>query len=179
MVKKKAGGSMNSTQLLAENHITISHPLFDEGMRATQSMTYKKMLRKMMIILAVLFLAVAAYMIYTGLSLIFLLGEFIFLGALIFWLTVMLPRTRRRSKYKAFTHGSTESPERTVKFYQDQLIVITCFGKETAIPYSNVTGWIETKNLWILNCKNITGVLLDKNGFITGDFNIIKPVISQ
>ena len=47
-------------------------------------------------------------------------------------------------------------------------------GNETTIPYSDLIGYQETKNLHILNCKNNIHVLLNKYGFSIGDFDTTK-----
>lgn len=168
---------MHLTTQVAENHICISRSLFDEGMRATENKSYKKTIQKLALILLVLYLGIAVWLWYTGRSLFFLLGESIFLGALLFWLMIMLPGTRRRSKYKAMIQCNNGLPKRTVIFFQNYLSVIANTGKETTIPYTDVTGWQETKNLYILNCHNNTHVLLDKNGFVTGNFYSIKAML--
>lgn len=167
---------MQTTQI-AENHIRITRTLFDEGMRQTESGAYKKAIRKMALVLFFIYLAVAVWLLYTGGSLIFLLGESAFLGALLFWLTVILPNTRRKSKYKTMTQGEHQIPERTVKFFQDSLSVLSGTGNETLIPYKEIQNWKETKHLYILGCENKKYVLLDKDGFINGDFQKIKKLI--
>ncbi len=167
---------MHPTTLIAENHICISRTLFEEGMRAAGNKTYKKTVQKMAVILLILYLAAAFFLWYTKGSLLFLAGESVFLGALLFWLLVMLPRTKHRSKYKAMAQGENNIPKRTVKFYQNHLCVITDTGKETTLLYKNMQDFLETKNLYILNFPNHTSVLLDKNGFVTGDFHIVKTL---
>lgn len=94
---------MHPTTQIAENHIRISRSLFNEAMRDTESKTYKKAVQKIALVLASLYLIIAFFLSYTGCSLLLLLGESVFLAALLFWLTVMLPGTRRHSKYKALT----------------------------------------------------------------------------
>lgn len=85
---------------IAENHITISHAVFDEGMRAAENIEYKKNMEKVAVSLILILTIAASWLLYTGGSLFFLLGEGIFLGALLFWLTIMLPNSRRKSRYK-------------------------------------------------------------------------------
>ena len=168
---------MHPTTQIAKNHILISRSLFHEAMRVSESKAYKKSVQKIALILIALYLAVAAWLWHTGGSLFFLLGESIFLGALLFWLMVMLPNTRRNSEYKAMAQGSDSLPERTVVFYRDRLSVTSNTGKITWIPYSDVAGWLETKNLYLLNCRNNISVLLDKKGFIDGDFKTVKSFV--
>lgn len=170
---------MYPTTQLAENHISISRALFDEGMRATENPSYQKAIRKLALVLLGLYLAVAAWLFYTGGSLIFLLGESIFLGALLFWLFVMLPGTKRRSKYKAMVHQSSHIPQRVIKFYGDHLSVTADTGKVTSIPYKDIENWQETNHLYILNCKNKLAVFLDKNGFTSGSFQTVLTVLKK
>jgi hypothetical protein len=182
MAQKKAGGNrMNpstiQSTLIAENHITISRSLFDEGMSAIQRTSYKKSTRHLAVILTVLFVAVAAYFLYNGIPLIFLLGECIFLGALMFWISVMLPKSRRRSKYKVMSQNGAITPERTVLFYDDHLKAVTNNGKETVISYEDVQSCLETSHLWILNCNGNLGILLSKDGFTQGSFDGLKGLI--
>lgn len=161
---------------IAENRIRISRSLFNEGMRAVETGEYSKSIQRLILVLAVIFAAAAAWLLSVGGSLIFLLGECIFLGALLFWLVVMLPNTRRRSKYKAMMNVSNDIPERTVTFYPDYLIVKSDGGKETVIQYGDIVNWKETKNLYILNCQNHVSVLLDKNGFVIGVFDTVRSL---
>lgn len=167
---------MEPTVPLAENHITISRALFDEGMCAVENKDYEKSVKKVAVGLAVIFAAAAAWLLYSGGSLLFLLGEGIFMGALLFWLTIMLPNSRRKGKYKAMMQGCNEAPKRTTIFYQEYLTVMANNGNETTIPYSDIIGYQETKNLHILNCENNIHVLLNKNGFSIGDFDTVKKL---
>lgn len=170
---------MHSTTLLAENHICISKALFREGIHATENKAYKKTIQKLALILLALYLAVAAWLWYTGGSPIFLLGESVFLGALFFWLFVMLPGAKQRSKYKAMAQGENITPERTVKFYQNHLSVTANTGKETIIQYDDILNWRETKHLYILNCNNNISVMLNKNGFVIGDFHVVQSLLQK
>lgn len=168
---------MHLSEQIAKNHIRITRSLFNEGMRAAESQDYKKSIKKLTACLLLIFAAITAWLLYTGGSLIFLLGEAVFLGALLFWLTIMLPNAKRRSKYKSMTRHSGAVPERTILFYQEHLSVLANDGKETVIPYNSIKSWKETKHLYILNCENNTGVLLDKQGFANGSFHAIESLL--
>lgn len=170
---------MQTTKQIAENHIFITRSLFDEGMRAASGGAYKKTIQKLALSLAALYLAVAAWLIYSRVPLVFLAGETIFLAALLFWLAVMLPGTKRRSSYKAMTHNTDTVPERHVRFYQDHLTVIPNTGKETVISCADVINWQETPHLYILKCQNKISVLLDKNGFVSGDFHAVLEILKH
>lgn len=168
---------MNQTAPVAQNHICISHAYFIEGMRASENIEYKKSVKKITFFITLIFMAAVAWLLYTGGALIFLLGEAIFLGALLFWLIVMLPKSRRSSRYKAMTHGTKEEPERTTAFYQNHLTVTANDGKKTVIQYSDIVSWQETKNLYLLNCQNNVRILLDKKGFNTGSFEDVAKLL--
>lgn len=168
---------MHPEKPIAENHTMISRTLFNEGMRAVENKRYKNEVKKLILILVILYLLVAAWLVYTGGSPVFLLGESIFLGAILCWLMFMLPNARRRDKYKAMSQGSDKVPERTIRFYQDHLSVTANSGKVTDIPYHKITGWQETRNLYILNCTEKNSILVSKNGFILGNFDIVKSKI--
>ena len=170
---------MHPTTQIVENHIRISRSLFNEAMRDTESKTYKKAVQKIALVLASLYLIIAFFLSYTGCSLLLLLGESVFLTALLFWLTVMLPGTRRHSKYKALKQGTDRIPERTTLFYQNHLSVISDTGKETTILYDDIRSWQETRHLYILNCNNGICVLLDKNGFVIGNFQMISSILDS
>lgn len=170
---------MNRTAPIAKNHILISRALFNEGMRSVENQDYKKSVKKIAVGAILLFVTAAGWLLYTGGSPIFLLGEAIFLGALLFWLLVMLPCTKRNNKYKVMMRGRNTPPERTVVFYQEYLSVLADTGKETVIQYNSVTNWQETKNLYIINCRNNVSVLLDKKGFEIADFNTVRKELSK
>ena len=168
---------MYPTAQIAENHIRVTRSLFNEGMRAVENKEYKKAIQKTTLLIAVLYLTVAVWLWYTGGSLFFLFGESVFLAALLFWLFIMLPNTKRRSKYKAMAQDAANIPERTIKFYQDQLSITANTGKTTVIPYDDILNWQVTKNLYILSCSNNVCVLLDKKGFVAGDFLTVKSKV--
>ncbi len=168
---------MHPTIPIAENHIRISRALFDEAMSVTADKAYKKTIHRLAFALLILSLAAAAWLVYTGGSLVFLLGESVFLGALLVWLFVMLPGSKHRNRYKVMTRSGTVIPERTIRFYDTQLSVTDSTGQETIIPYAEAEQWQETKHLYILNCSQNRSVLLDKKGFVKGDFDAIKSLL--
>ena len=162
---------MHPTTQIAENHTLISRALFNEGMRAVENKSYKKTVQKLALILLAIYLAAAAWLLCTGGSLIFLIGETIFLGALLFWLSIMLPSTKRRSKYKAMAVNGL--PTRETRFYPDHLTVLSDTGKETTLFYHDMVSHQETKHLYILTFQNNVNVMLDKKGFVSGDLSAI------
>lgn len=170
---------MTQTTPIAKNNISISLSLFKEGAKAGESKSYKKSISKVAIFILIVYVALAIYLIVTKGSPFLLIGETVFLGAVLFWLVYMLPNTRRKSKYKAMSQGGLFTPQRTTYFYEENMMVVTDSGKETLIPYADILSWKETRHLIVISCKNKLGVMLDKNGFEIGNFKKIEHFLSR
>lgn len=159
---------------IAENHITITRKIFDEGRLASRNEHYRKNVLRLAAVLAVVLVITAVWLVWTGGSLIYLAGEVIFAAALLFWLLVILPGNGGKSRYQAMTQGASEPPRRTTVFYQDHLEVTAESGKKTVVPYSDVEKISESRNLWVLSCKGKIGVMIKKDGFIRGNMDEVK-----
>ena len=96
------------------------------------------------------------------------------IAALLLWMTFFLPRSRWKARYKALSQNSQTAPERTVRFYENSLTVTGNSCKTTDIAYSKITGWQESKHLYILECAENIRVLISKDGFTSGDFELVK-----
>lgn len=166
---------MHPQTLIAENRTTINQHLFNEGMRSVENSLHKKYIQKLILGLIVLYVIVVIWLLSTGGSLILLFGQTIFLAAILFWLAVLLPRTKRRNKYNAMTKNTGNLPERTIKFYANHLSVTVNSGKTTEILYNDVCEYLETKNLYILKCSDKNYLMINKSGFTLGNFDVIKP----
>lgn len=164
---------------IAENHITITQELFDEGMRAIRNKNYKKLILKFISAFILLNIAVAFYIIYSGINPIYLAGEIIFFIGIIIWSIFVLPQTIRRKNYKAMQKDSSEIPTRTVDFFENYLLVTSNTGTEVSISYKDVINWQETKHLWIIRCKNNLSILIKKDGFSIGNINIVQSAVNK
>ncbi len=151
--------------LIAENHITITPKLFKEAMKMLEDTSYKKSIRRLSIFLIGLYLCIAVWLILSGTSLIFLLGETIFLASLLYWLFIMLPNTKYKNKYKTLSAGADTPVKKAIYFYEDYLESSTNLGALTRIPYSEIINHQETRNLYIITCTHNRVILIDKNGF--------------
>lgn len=168
---------MDQSTIIAENHITVTRPIFDEGMQAIENPAYKKTIFRTVAAVAAFALIIGIHLVYTGSSPFLFLGECVFIAAVMLWLFVLLPKRKRNNKYKAMGQGSNELPSRITRFYPSRFCAITNTGKEVTVPYTDVLSWQETEHLWILNCANNLGLLLDKKGFVTGNFEVIRPIL--
>lgn len=156
---------MEAQKLIAENHIVITKELFYEGFGAVQLARYKKTVKELVLALLGLGVLLAAWLLATGGSLLYLAGEAVFAAALLIWLTAVLPRTVSRSNYRKLAGDSVQTPERTVRFYRDHMTVSSRNTLLATIPYEDVLEMLETKRLRILNCRDKRSVMLGKDGF--------------
>ena len=170
---------MQKTEPIAENHITITRSLFYEGMRAIGKKGYQKAIKKLVLLLLVLYLIIAVWILHSGGSLFMLAGETLTITALLLWMTVFLPRSKWKAKYKAKSQYGELIPERTVFFYENSLTVTGNSCKTADIAYSKVTGWQETKHFYILECAENIRILVGKEGFTLGSFNLVKTRFSS
>lgn len=163
--------------LIAENHITVTPQLFKESMKAVENNSYKKSIQKLALILIGLYLIIALWLIYSGNSLLFLLGESIFLASLLYWLFVMLPDTKYKNKYKSNFSKTNAPVKKVLYFYEDHLQSSTVSESPYNISYKEITGYRETQNLYIITCTQNRVLLLSKAGFIYGSFDILKSLL--
>lgn len=165
---------------LATNHIEITLNLFQEGMDAISNKRYKALLKKIVIFAAVIFALVGLYTYYKGASLFYLICEFAIIVLLCIYVLVFMPRSARKKNYRSMVQrAGGDTPRRTIDFFSDHLIIYAEAGRNTNVGYNEIAEIVETKELWVLNCKDNTGVLVSKDGFSMGDFDTVRPVIQK
>ena len=165
---------------LATNHIEITLDLFQEGMDAISNKRYKALLKKIVIAAAVIFALVGLYTYYKGASLFYLICEFVIIALLCVYILVFMPRSARKKNYRGMVQRANgDTPRRTIDFFNDHLVIYAEAGRNTNVGYDEIAEIAETKELWILNCKDNTGVLVSKDGFSMGDFDTVRPVIEK
>lgn len=165
---------------LASNHIEITLELFQEGMDAISNKRYKALLKKIVAVAAVIFALIGIYTYYKGASLFYLVCEFIIIALVCVYILVFMPRSARKKNYKSMCQrAGGDTPRRTIDFFSDHLVIYAEAGRNTNVGYDEIAEIAETKNLWVLNCKDQTGVLVDKEGFSLGTFDTVRPVIEK
>lgn len=165
---------------LATNHIEITLDLFQEGMDAISNKRYNALLKKIVIAAAVIFALVGLYTYYKGASLFYLICEFVIIVLLCVYILVFMPRSARKKNYRGMVHRANgDTPRRTIDFFNDHLVIYAEAGRNTNVGYDEIAEIVETKELWVLNCKDNTGVLVSKDGFSMGDFETVRPVIEK
>ena len=165
---------------LATNHIEITLDLFQEGMDAISNKRYKALLRKIVIAAAAIFALVGLYTYYKGASLFYLICEFVIIVLLCVYILVFMPRSARKKNYRGMVQRANgDTPRRTLDFFNDHLVIYAEAGRNTNVGYDEIAEIVETKELWVLNCKDNTGVLVSKDGFSMGDFETVRPFIEK
>ena len=149
---------------LAENRLTITKSLFTEGMLRISRDSYGAGARKTALALIAIWVAVAAYTVWSGGGLIHTVAYLIPFGLIILWSNVLLPRNQVKRMWKSqeMTHGP--GAERLTRFYEDRL-VITGTGVNKEIPYDQILSVKYSRHLVILLCENKMGILLARDGF--------------
>ncbi|HIS31594.1 MAG TPA: YcxB family protein [Candidatus Limivivens intestinipullorum] len=164
---------------IAKNHITITPKLFQEGRLASRGYAYKRGIRNLILILALVFVVTGAWMLRTSGSVIYLAGELIFVCAILAWIVFVQPRSGNKKKFQAMANGSGRNPERDTVFYKDHFVVTAETGKTMTVYYKDILGIFESRNLWVINCQDKVSVLLKKDGFSMGDMNTIKEYMGE
>ena len=165
---------------LATNHIEITLDLFQEGMDAISNKRYKALLRKIVIAAAAIFALVGLYTYYKGASLFYLICEFVIIVLLCVYILVFMPRSARKKNYRGMVQRANgDTPRRNLDFFNDHLVIYAEAGRNTNVGYDEIAEIVETKELWVLNCKDNTGVLVSKDGFSMGDFETVRPFIEK
>lgn len=162
---------------MAVNRFTITKSLFYEGMLRVTKERLGPFIRKMLLILAALWIVLAAVTFFTKGSPSYALVELVVLIAVGIWLCVYIPRSRAGRAWKAMA-GSSGDLERVTRFFPDRL-EIDSGGEPTVIPYGDVQEILSTEHLLVLTCKDKVGVLLAREGFETGDEDSVRAVIEH
>ena len=164
--------------LLAENRFTITKPLFYEGMLRVYKENFGLFVKKVLLVLAILWTVMAAVTLLRSASLIYALVELIVVVMIGVWLCVYIPRNRARRAWAALESRCGADLERVTRFYPGYL-EIDSGGEETTVFYEDVRQILLSKRLLVLTCADKTGVLIARDGFITGDAVAAQALIGE
>lgn len=162
----------------AENRFTLSWKLFLEGMRAVTADSYGSSVKKLLIALAALWLAMSAWTLVRGASLSFALTELAVLAALTLWLEVLLPRGRAKRAWRKLEEQGRAGAERTTQFYEDHLEVQAA-GAVKAVAYAEVEKTLRSRNMLVLVAEDKTCILIKKDAFTRGTEETVLRLIEE
>ena len=161
---------------VAENRFTITKSLFYEGMLRVAKENFGPFAKKILLILAVLWAILAAVTLVFSGSLIYALVELVVVVLIGVWLCVYAPRNRARRAWAALESRCGADLERVTRFYPSYL-EIDSGGEETTVFYEDVRQILLSKHLLVLTCADRVGVLIARDGFITGDTAAAQALI--
>lgn len=160
----------------AENRLTITKPLFYEGMLRLSRDTYGKFASRAMLVFFAIWAALLLFTLLTGGNLnnvLFSLGVVVLIGI---WICVWTPRSNAKKAWKALQNQYGDSAKRVTRFYNDHL-EISGDCAEKSIPYSDIREIKQSQNLLLLVCADKVGIMLAKDGFTRGDEQTIYALI--
>ena len=163
---------------LAENRFTITKPLFYEGMLRVSKESLGPFAKKILLVLAILWVILAAVTLFFSGSPIYALVELVVIVLIGVWLCVYAPRNRARRAWAALESRCGADLERVTRFYPTYL-EIDSGGEETTVFYKDVRQVLLSKHLLVLTCADRVGVLIARDGFITGDMAAAQALIEQ
>ena len=163
---------------IAVNHITIDRALFAEGHAAIFSRCRQKMLLYCGIVFCAFGLILLAVQVRlpvaSALSFPALLT-----GVLVVIWALTLQKSELRRKYKAFQRKHGDTSDRTVLCFRDFLAIESGAGEPVQIDYPDIKEHKITDHLYLLICKDHSGVILAKEGFTTGSWQALLDAIEQ
>lgn len=163
---------------LAENRFTITKSLFYEGMQRVFKERFGPFTKKVLLVLAVLWAIVAAVTLFYSGSPAYALMELVIVVLIGVWMCVYMPRNRARRAWSALRGRCGTDLERVTRFYPSYM-EIDSGGEETTVFYEDVRQILTSKNLLVLTCANKVGVLVARDGFITGDMASTLELIEE
>lgn len=152
---------------IAVNHITIDRALFAEGHAAIFSKRRQKMLLYCGIVFCafglILLMVQARMPVATALSFPALLS-----GVIVVIWALTLQKSELRRKYEAFRRKNGDASARTIYCYPDYLSVETDSAEPVRVDYADIREHKQTDHMFMLICRDHTGVMLALNGFELG-----------
>lgn len=163
---------------IAENRFMLTKGLFTEGMLRVWAENTGRSIKKLLAVLALAWIALTAYTLFQGGSILFPALELLVLALVVLWAAVYLPRYRARRAYKAMEERGGAESERVTRFFPDRLEVHTD-GHLTETDYSDLAQILQSENLLILIAGDKTGVLLKRDSFARGTEDEVLRLIND
>ena len=163
---------------LAENRFTITKELFYEGMLRVIKESYGPFTKKILLVLAVAWAALAAVTLYMRGSLFYAVVEFVVVVFIGIWLIVFVPRNKARRAWAAMENRSGADLERVTRFYPSYLEADNGI-EEITVFYEDIRQVLQTERLLVLLSTEKVGVLVARDGFVSGDTAAVQALIEQ
>ena len=165
-------------ELLAENRFTITKELFYEGMLRVIKESYHPFIRKIMLVLAAAWSVLAAFTLFRRGSLSYAVVELVVIVLIGLWLSVFVPRNKARRAWAALENRCGTDMERITRFYPSYLEADNG-SEEITVFYEDIRQILQTEHLLVLLSVEKMGVLIARDGFITGDMTAAQALIER
>lgn len=137
-----------------------------------------KTVKRIILFLAVLWLAISGYTFMTGGGLGYALSELVVVLTLIFLITVWLPGRKTNRAWQDMEMSGKSDEERTLSFFEDR-VEIECAGEMTIIEYSEISRKLQKDNLVVLLSDDKKGIIIKNDSFIQGSFDVLMELIKK
>lgn len=164
-------------EILAENRYQMTKQLFLEGLKRLSRDSYGKTARKATLVLLIMWVVLTVVLMCIGGT---YLQALAYLAAILFfclWLNVLAPRKHAKKSWEALINRCGDTPERITRFYEDRL-EIDSGGTIKTIPYEEIVDIKQSRQLWLLVCRDKMGVMLTKDGFVSGSAEVVTALIT-
>lgn len=165
-------------ELLAENRFTITKELFYEGMLRVIKESYDPFIKKIMLVLAAAWAVLAAFTLFRRGSLSYAVVELVVVVVIGIWLTVLVPRNKARRAWTALENRSGGELERVTRFYPSYLEADNG-SEEITVFYEDIRQILHSEHLLVLLSADKVGVLVTRDGFVTGDAVTAQALIER
>lgn len=163
---------------LAENRFTITKSLFYEGMLRVSQESFGPFAKKVLLVLAILWAIMTAVTLFSSGSPVYALVELIVVVLIGFWLCVYIPRNKARRAWAALENRCGADLERVTRFYPGYLEVDSG-GEEITVFYEDIRQILQSEHLLVFLSAEKLGVLVARDGFVTGDMAGVQALIER
>lgn len=166
-------------ELKAENRFTLTRELFVEGSKRLDQEERAPFVRKIMAVLAVVWVLTSAFMVWKGAHWVLPAVEFVVVVAIYVWMSVYAPRVAARKGWQSVVNRCGEDGmERDTLFYEDRLEAGSGSGT-LIVNYEDVRKTLESQNLIILLTADSRGIMLLKDGFTKGGMDVVAALLEE
>ena len=162
---------------LAENRFTITKELFYEGMLRVTKESYGPFVKKIMLVLAAAWAVLAAVTLMGSGSLSYAVVELVVVVLIGVWMSVFVPRNKARRAWAALENRSGDM-ERVTRFYPGYLEAGNG-SEEITVFYEDIRQILHSEHLLVLLSVEKVGVLIARDGFVSGDAAAVQALIEE
>lgn len=163
---------------LAENRFTITKELFYEGMLRVTGESYGPFIKKVMLVLAAAWAVLAVVTVLGSRSLSYAVVELVVVVLIGVWLSVFVPRNKARRAWAAMENRSGSDLDRVTRFYPGYLEADNGM-EEITVFYEDIRQILQSEHLLVLLSVEKVGVLVARDGFVSGDTAAVQALIER